>query len=149
MEIEDEYEESQASDEDPDDLEVDYSNLIDEEDLDEDIYSDDDSETDDILPENNHIRFNIISNNELYLKCQNQPKKMHPYLTNFEKIKILAARAEQIENNCPVLIDVPPEISSSRDIAELEYREKKIPFIIRRYCGNETEDWKLTEFLNY
>ena len=34
------------------------------------------------------------------------------------------------------------------DIAEKELRERKIPFIIRRYFSNcEYEDWKLNEFV--
>ena len=150
MNPEEEDYESQQSDVDPDDMELDYSNLYDEDDIDEESLSDDDSDSnDDVLPENNHIRFNIISNNELYLKIESTKKKLHPYLTNFEKIKILAVRAEQIENNCPVLIDVPSNITSSREIAELEFKQKKIPFIVRRCIGTEHEDWKLSEFLNY
>jgi DNA-directed RNA polymerase subunit K/omega len=150
MDLEDDdYDESEHSDIDPDDMEIDYNTLYDDEDIDEDLPSGDESGDDEVLPENNHIKFNIISNNELYLNIEKKQKKLNPYLTNFEKIKVLSLRAEQIENNSPVLVEVPKYMTSSRDIAELEFREKKIPFMIRRYMGNEYEDWKLSEFLNY
>ena len=142
------YSESEEEASDPDDIEIDYNTLYTEEDNEEEYNSNEDSDDEDILPENNHTKFNIISNNELYLKFT-KDKKLHPYLTQFERVKILSLRAEQIENGSPVLIEVPNHLTDSREIAEQEYREKKIPFIVRRYINSNYEDWKLTEFLNY
>ena len=142
------YSDSGSVASDSDDIEVDYSTLYNEEDIDEEYNSNDESEDDDILPENNHTKFNIISNNELYVNFSNE-KKLHPYLTKFEKVKILSLRASQIENGSPVLVTVPSTYTDSKHIAELEFREKKIPFIIRRYINNGYEDWKLSDFLNY
>ena len=54
-----EYSESESVVSDPDDIEVDYSTLYNEEDIEEDYNSDGESVEEDILPENNHTKFNI------------------------------------------------------------------------------------------
>lgn len=67
-----------------------------------------------------------------------------PYLTKYEFAKIIGIRAIQISKNSDIYttIDNPDPIS----IAEKEFKEKKIPFIIRRYLpNNRYEDWKLEE----
>ena len=55
-----------------------------------------------------------------------------PYLTKYEKARVLGQRAKQIETGAKPLVKVPENIVDSYIIAELELREKKIPFIIRR-----------------
>lgn len=115
---------------------------------DEILSEDEDVDDEDILPENNHSKFNIISNNEVYNNLEKK-KKLYPYLSEFERVKVLSLRAEQIENGAPVNIVVPKGIIKSLDIARLEYKQKKTPFIVRRFTNNGFEDWKLTEFINY
>lgn len=156
-ESDDLIDESMKSDSDNEDREVDYdiifSNNDNDHDNDNELNIDDMSgdEDDDegILPENNHVKFTITSNHEVYHSCKKNKKKLRPYLSKFEIVKIISLRAQQIENNSPVLVDVPLNMTSSRDIAELEFKEKKIPFIIRRYSNNYSEDWRLDEFINY
>lgn len=49
--------------------------------------------------------------------------------------------------NAPPMVDVEGE-SDPLEIAYKELREKKIPFIIRRYLPDGTfEDWKLEELI--
>jgi DNA-directed RNA polymerase I, II, and III subunit RPABC2 len=70
--------------------------------------------------------------------------KTIPYLTKYEKARILGQRAKQIETGAKPLVKVPDNIIDSYIIAELELREKKIPFIIRRPIpGGACEYWKL------
>ena len=130
--------------------EIDYNTLYNDEEEDDSLNSDEDID-DEILPENNFSKFNIVSNVQVYNECEKNKKKFHPYMTKFEKIKVISLRAQQIEDNSPILIKVPDNINSSKDIAELEFKNKKIPFIIRRYHSNTDyyEDWKLNEFINY
>ena len=69
-----------------------------------------------------------------------------PYLTKYEKARVLGARALQISRNAPVMIDLEPGEWDPLEIAEKELRARKIPFIIRRYLPNNTyEDWKVSE----
>ena len=69
-----------------------------------------------------------------------------PQLTKYEKARLLGQRAKQIETGSKPFVKVPENIIDSYVIAELELREKKIPFIIRRPIPNgKTEYWKLAD----
>ena len=69
-----------------------------------------------------------------------------PYLTKYEKARILGQRAKQIETGSKPLVKIPENIVDSYIIAELELREKKIPFIIRRPIpGGSCEYWNLKD----
>jgi len=69
-----------------------------------------------------------------------------PYLTKYEKARILGQRAKQIESGSRPLVKIPENIVDSYIIAELELREKKIPFIIRRPIpGGACEYWSLRD----
>ena len=69
-----------------------------------------------------------------------------PYLTKYEKARILGQRAKQIESGSRPLVKIPENIVDSYIIAELELREKKIPFIIRRPIpGGACEYWNLRD----
>jgi len=72
--------------------------------------------------------------------------KTIPYLTKYEKARILGQRSKQIENGAKPLVKVPENIIDAYIIAELELKEKKIPFIIRRPIpGGGCEYWKLND----
>ena len=69
-----------------------------------------------------------------------------PYLTKYERARVLGQRAKQIETGAKPLVKVPENIVDSYIIAELELREKKIPFIIRRPIpGGGCEYWNLKD----
>jgi len=68
------------------------------------------------------------------------------YLTKFEKARVLGQRAKQIEGGAKPFIKVPENLIEGYMIAELELKEKKIPFIIRRPLSNGTcEYWNLRD----
>jgi DNA-directed RNA polymerase I, II, and III subunit RPABC2 len=72
-----------------------------------------------------------------------------PVLTKYEKARILGQRAKQIETGAKPLVKVPETIVDSYIIAELELKEKKIPFIIRRPIpGGGSEYWNLKDLEN-
>ena len=72
-----------------------------------------------------------------------------PYLTKYEKARVLGQRAKQIETGAKPLVKVPENIIDSYVIAELELREKKIPFIIKRPIpGGAFEYWNLKDLEN-
>ena len=70
-----------------------------------------------------------------------------PYLTKYEKARILGARALQISMGAPILINLEGE-TDSLEIAFKELQKRVIPIVIRRYlpCG-KYEDWELTEMV--
>lgn len=72
--------------------------------------------------------------------------KTVPFLTKFEKARILGQRATQLENGAKPFINVPEHILESNIIAEMEFEQKKIPFIIQRPIpGGAFEYWKVSD----
>jgi DNA-directed RNA polymerase I, II, and III subunit RPABC2 len=58
--------------------------------------------------------------------------KTIPFLTKYEKTRIIGQRAKQINAGAKPFIKVPENVIDGYLIALLELREKRIPFIIRR-----------------
>ena len=72
----------------------------------------------------------------------------YPFLTNFERTKIIGLRANQISKGSVPFIAVPKHITDVRDIARLELEQKRLPFIIKRPLPNGSyEYWRLTDLL--
>lgn len=72
--------------------------------------------------------------------------KTIPFLTKYEKTRILGQRAKQIEIGAKPLVKVDENIIDSHIIAEFELKEKKIPFIIRRPIpGGACEYWNVAD----
>merc|ERR1712146_552220 len=76
------------------------------------------------------------------------PRKTTPYLTKYERARVLGARALQISMCSPVMVELEGETDPLL-IAEKELMERVIPFVIRRYLPDGTfEDWKIAELLD-
>jgi DNA-directed RNA polymerase I, II, and III subunit RPABC2 len=72
--------------------------------------------------------------------------KTLPFITKYEKARILGERAKQINMGAKPLIEIGQEIIDGYIIAEMEYKEKKIPFIIKRPMPNGgCEYWKFKD----
>ncbi|SCU97559.1 LAME_0F20076g1_1 [Lachancea meyersii CBS 8951] len=70
-----------------------------------------------------------------------------PYMTKYERARILGTRALQISMNAPVFVDLEGETDPLR-IAMKELAEKKIPLVIRRYLPDGSfEDWSVEELI--
>ncbi|THD19871.1 Dna directed rna polymerases i ii and iii [Fasciola gigantica] len=70
-----------------------------------------------------------------------------PYLTKYERARVLGARALQLSMSAPVMVELDGERDPLK-IAEKELRENKIPIIIRRYLPDGSfEDWSLNELI--
>jgi len=69
-----------------------------------------------------------------------------PFLTKYERARVLGIRIKQLNNDADPFIDVPPNTIDARFIAEQELLEGSIPFIIRRPLPNGgSEYWKLSD----
>jgi DNA-directed RNA polymerase I, II, and III subunit RPABC2 len=72
--------------------------------------------------------------------------KTLPFLTKYEKARVLGQRAKQIENGSAPFVKVPEHVIDGYTIADLELKQKKIPFIIRRPIpGGAFEYWNLKD----
>ena len=69
-----------------------------------------------------------------------------PFLTKYEKARILGQRAKQIETGAKPFISVPENVIDGYVIAEPELQQKRIPFIIRRPSpGGAFEYWNIRD----
>jgi len=137
----------------------------------EDITDDEDEEEDEFYLQkfNTSIRDNLIANFHPESKSHNYEEikqlakvsrnkngvivdelhKTLPFLTKYEKTRILGQRSKQIESGAMPLVNVPSNIIDSYLIAKLELKENKIPFIIRRPLPNGgTEYWHVSDLEN-
>lgn len=72
--------------------------------------------------------------------------KTIPFLTKYEKTRVIGQRIQQLNNGAKVYVNVSDDIIDNNVIAEMELKEKKIPFIIRRPLPDNTfEYWKLQD----
>ena len=72
--------------------------------------------------------------------------KTNPFLSKYEKTKILGQRAKQLNSGAKPFVIVPPNIMEGYLIAQIELAEKKIPIIIRRPLPNgKSEYWRLQD----
>lgn len=72
--------------------------------------------------------------------------KTVPFLTKYEKTRVIGQRIQQLNNGAKVYVNVSDDIIDNNVIAEMELKEKKIPFIIRRPLPDNTfEYWKLQD----
>jgi DNA-directed RNA polymerase subunit K/omega len=72
--------------------------------------------------------------------------KTMPFITRYEKARILGERAKQINSGAKPFVEVKQNIIDGYVIALKEFEEKKIPFIIKRPLPNgAVEYWKFED----
>ena len=72
--------------------------------------------------------------------------KTLPFLTKYEKTRIVGMRAKQINSGSQPFVRVQENIIDGYLIAELELKQKRIPFIIRRPLpGGASEYWNVRD----
>ena len=70
--------------------------------------------------------------------------KTMPFLTKYERARVIGARAEQIDHGGEPFIPLDESIINGRTIALMEFEARKIPFILARPLPNgSTEYWHL------
>ncbi len=58
--------------------------------------------------------------------------KSVPYLTIFEKTKMLGFRANQLAQGSKPFIAIPPHVTDVLEIASMELEQKRLPYILKR-----------------
>ena len=90
---------------------------------------------------------NTVCKDECYRRICKKTRNTHPFMTKYEKTRLMCIRAQQIVNGAKILVNIPIEKQNDiHYIVSKELEEKKIPLIVRRYLPNgEHEDWKANE----
>merc|ERR1712029_1232503 len=77
----------------------------------------------------------------------NQNRITTPYMTKYERARVLGTRALQIAMCAPVMVELEGE-TDPLQIAMKELKQRKIPIIIRRYLPDQSyEDWAIDELM--
>jgi DNA-directed RNA polymerase I, II, and III subunit RPABC2 len=71
-----------------------------------------------------------------------------PFLTVYERTKVLGTRANQIAEGARPFIVVPDHMTDPLEIAKLELDQRRLPFIIKRPMPDGTfEYWRLSDLM--
>jgi DNA-directed RNA polymerase I, II, and III subunit RPABC2 len=72
----------------------------------------------------------------------------YPFLTNYERTKCISYRASQICNGARPYIEVPDGVTDAYEIAKIELKAKRLPFIIKRPLNDGNfEVWRLSDLM--
>jgi len=81
-------------------------------------------------------------------KKPDENHKTYPYVTLYEKARIIGLRANQLSLGARPFIVVPADVTDVKDIARLEFAQKRLPFLIKRPLPNGTaEYWRLQDLM--
>jgi len=104
-----------------------------------------------VHPESAHVNYH-----EVLALCnvtrdagQNIVDPLHktiPFLTKYEYAHVVGLRAQQINAGSPPFVKVDKQIVEGHLIAQIEIRQRKVPFIVcRPLPGGGTEYWRLSD----
>jgi len=80
-------------------------------------------------------------------KIPDDKRTTTPYMTKYERARVLGTRALQLSMNAPAMVDTSNE-TDPLAMAILELNQKKMPLIVRRYLPDGWyEDWTCEELL--
>ena len=71
-----------------------------------------------------------------------------PFLTQYEKTKILGFRTNQLSQGARPYIAVPEHVTDIKEIARMELEARRLPIILKRPMPDGTfEKWRLSDLL--
>lgn len=71
-----------------------------------------------------------------------------PFLTVYERTKILGMRANQIAEGAKIYVDRPEHVIEPLEIAKLELGQRRLPFIVKRPMPDGSfEYWRLSDLM--
>ena len=74
--------------------------------------------------------------------------KSVPFLTQYERTKIIGMRANQLSQGARPYIDIPEYMTDVGEIARLELKERRLPFLVRRPMPDGSHEyWRLSDLI--
>ena len=74
--------------------------------------------------------------------------KSMPFLTTFERTKIIGFRATQLSQGARPFVPLPDHVTDVKEIARMELDARRLPFILKRPMPDGTfEYWRLSELM--
>lgn len=95
----------------------------------------------------NEENIEILPQTEEEHAIPSEQRTTTPYMTKYERARVLGTRALQISMGAPVMVELEGETDPLK-IAMKELKAKKVPIIIRRFLPNSSyEDWAVDELI--
>ena len=147
-----------------DDEQYDYDNYDEDQEVDDDMIIEDTQKRDlgnELLKFHPEARIDTIESVSMDLILTNVPPtftnadgqvdskhRSSPFLTQYEKTKVLGFRTNQLSLGARPYIAVPEHVTDIREIARLELEARRLPIIIKRPMPDGTfEMWRLSDLL--
>jgi len=74
--------------------------------------------------------------------------KSQPFLTQYEKTRILGFRTNQLAQGAKPFVKVDSYVKTTLEIAKMELEQRRLPFIVKRPMPDGTfEYWRLSDLL--
>ena len=92
----------------------------------------------------------VIDHHEARVHMLTGKKMTRNFLTRYERTRVLGIRIKQLQLGAPALVDIK-KLTNEKEIALAELKQRKLPFIIRRYiCRRPAkyEDWRLSDLIS-
>ena len=132
------------------------NSLSDDEEEDEEHLQKFDNDIHESIQEKYHPEMKIHNTDEIEASCKvirdkngvimDPLHKTIPFVTSYEKARVIGERAKQINNGAKPFIKMEESLIDGYLIALKEFEEKKIPFIIQRPLPNGlSEYWRLKD----
>jgi DNA-directed RNA polymerase I, II, and III subunit RPABC2 len=92
-------------------------------------------------------RIELLTQDEVGRAVDPSQRITTPFMTKYERARVLGTRALQISMCAPIMVELENE-TDPLQIAMKELKAKKIPLIIRRYLPDGSfEDWSIDELI--
>ncbi len=90
--------------------------------------------------------FKFLTDKKIIQSIEKVKKTTPPFLTKFEKARIIGVRMQQLASGAKPCVDIRG-LKSIEEIAYAELEQRALPFIVKRPLPNGvTEYWKMEEF---
>ncbi len=90
--------------------------------------------------------FKFLTDKKIIQSIEKIKKTTPPFLTKFEKARIIGVRMQQLASGAKPCVDIR-SLKSIEEIAYAELNQRTLPFIVKRQLPNGTvEFWKMEEF---
>jgi DNA-directed RNA polymerase I, II, and III subunit RPABC2 len=124
--------------------------MADDEDFDNydegDEFEEEDEQFDEVQ-DNNEERIELLQQEEFGKAVDKDKRITTPFMTKYERARVLGTRALQISMCAPIMVELENE-TDPLQIAMKELKARKIPLIIRRYLPDGSyEDWAIDELI--
>ncbi len=71
-----------------------------------------------------------------------------PFLTQYERTKIIGLRVNQLSQGARPYINVPEHVTDVAEISRMELAQRRLPFIVRRIMPDGSHEyWRLSDLL--